>query len=59
MDRLDEITRELLALFAELKKIQARAVPLVEELETLGLPLPTEIKSMLVSMKATPSNRVN
>jgi len=51
MDRLNEITSELVELMGELQRIQKRTITLVSELELSGMKLPPEIKSMMLAMK--------
>jgi hypothetical protein len=55
-DRLTGITAELFTLIGELQSITARALPLVKELQDLGVELPPEFTAMLASIKPRPQH---
>jgi hypothetical protein len=54
-ERISKITCELLWLASELKTLTAKILPLVKELEELGIPLPPEIQAMFLALK--PNNK--
>lgn len=50
-ERITQITNELVGLMTELHSINARALPLVAELEELSTPLPPEVRAMFLAMR--------
>jgi hypothetical protein len=55
-ERINQITCELIGIAAELQSITARALPLVQELGDLGIPLPPEARAMFLAMRPRKDN---
>lgn len=50
-EKILQLTHELIGLCAELQSLQAKAFPIVQELQQLGVQLPPEVQAMLLAMK--------
>jgi hypothetical protein len=48
--RLKQITHELIGLCGELKALAGKAVPLLKELDDLGVPLEPEVQAMFLAV---------
>ena len=50
IERINQITTELTEIFIAFKEACAKALPLAQELEDLGVPLPPETRKMFLSL---------
>jgi hypothetical protein len=49
-ERINQITSELTELFIAFKETCAKVLPLIEELQDLGVELPPETRKMFISL---------